>query len=87
MLALAAGEFDDAEAAAERGNLLAAADGSPFGDGVYGLQMFAIRRAQGRLAEVAPVDAVAGQRAGRTADVAARAGRAVRRAGHARRGR
>ena len=55
LLALADGRFDDAETAAERGQELAAADGSPFGDGVYGLQMFAIRRAQGRLAEVAPM--------------------------------
>ncbi len=55
LLALADGRFDDAETAAERGQDLAAADGSPFGDGVYGLQMFAIRRAQGRLAEVAPM--------------------------------
>ena len=51
---MAAGRFDEAEAAAARGQELAAADDSPFGEGVYGLQMFALRRAQGRLHEVAP---------------------------------
>ena len=33
----------------------AAADHTPFDAGVYGLQMFALRREQGRLGEVAPV--------------------------------
>ena len=47
LLDLAAGRFDEAEAAAERGQELAAANDSPFGEGVYGLQMFAIRRAAG----------------------------------------
>lgn len=53
VLALPAGDFACAEAAAQR-----AADAgidAPFDAGVYGLQMFAIRRAQGRLTEVAPV--------------------------------
>jgi DNA-binding CsgD family transcriptional regulator/tetratricopeptide (TPR) repeat protein len=55
VLALAAGDFAAAEAAAERAQAIGAADESPYDAGVYGLQMFAIRRTQGRLAEVAPV--------------------------------
>jgi DNA-binding CsgD family transcriptional regulator len=54
VLALAACEFDVAEAAAEHAQARAAADGAPYDAGVYGLQMYAIRRAQGRLGEVAP---------------------------------
>jgi class 3 adenylate cyclase/DNA-binding CsgD family transcriptional regulator len=54
VLALAACEFDAAEAAAEQAQAKAAADGAPYDAGVYGLQMYAIRRAQGRLGEVAP---------------------------------
>jgi len=54
-LLLAAGRFDDAEAAADRSHALGAIANSPFDEGVYGLQMFAIRREQGRLAEVEPV--------------------------------
>jgi DNA-binding CsgD family transcriptional regulator len=54
-LALLEGRLDDAEAAAERsrewGRLLTGRDAS----GVYGVQMFGIRREQGRLAELAPV--------------------------------
>jgi DNA-binding CsgD family transcriptional regulator len=53
-LLLAAGRFDEAEAAAERAHELGARN-VPFDEGVYGLQMFAIRREQGRLHEVAPV--------------------------------
>jgi DNA-binding CsgD family transcriptional regulator/tetratricopeptide (TPR) repeat protein len=53
-LLLAAGRFDDAEAAAERAHELGLATNSPFDEGVFGLQMFAIRREQGRLAEVEP---------------------------------
>jgi DNA-binding CsgD family transcriptional regulator len=53
-LALLEGRLDDAEAAAERsrewGRLLTGRDAS----GVYGVQMFSIRREQGRLAEFAP---------------------------------
>ena len=52
---MAAGRFAEAEAAAARGQELAEASNSPFGEGVYGLQMFALRRAEGRLHEVAPV--------------------------------
>ena len=53
-LALAEGDFATAEAAAEEG-LRVGTDKHPGAAGVYGLQMFAIRRAQGRLGEVAPV--------------------------------
>ena len=53
-LALLEGRFRDAEAAAERsrewGRLLRGREAS----GSYGIQMFAIRREQGRLAELAP---------------------------------
>lgn len=55
VLLLAWGHFDEAEAAAERAHALGSAVNSPFDDGVYGLQMFAIRREQGRLGEVAPI--------------------------------
>ncbi|MGA2322022.1 MAG: AAA family ATPase [Solirubrobacteraceae bacterium] len=54
-LALLEGHLAEAEAAAERsrewGQLLAGRDAS----GVYGIQMFGVRREQGRLAELAPV--------------------------------
>jgi len=54
-LALADGDLPEAEAAAERSHewsrLLTGRDAS----GVYGIQMFGIRREQGRLAEFAPV--------------------------------
>ncbi len=54
-LALFEGRIDDAEQAAERsrdwGLLLTGRDAS----GIYGIQMFGIRREQGRLAELAPV--------------------------------
>ena len=55
ILAIAAGDLTGAEALAERGLTQDAADDSAASAGVYGVQMFAIRRAQGRLAEVAPV--------------------------------
>jgi DNA-binding CsgD family transcriptional regulator/tetratricopeptide (TPR) repeat protein len=55
LLALAAGLFDEAEAAAERAHTLGDSSDTVFDAGVYGLQMFAIRREQGRLAEVLPV--------------------------------
>jgi DNA-binding CsgD family transcriptional regulator len=55
VLALAACDFAAAEAAAERAQAMGAADEAPYDAGVYGLQMYAIRRAQGRLREVAPV--------------------------------
>jgi DNA-binding CsgD family transcriptional regulator/tetratricopeptide (TPR) repeat protein len=54
-LALLEGELAQAETAAERsrewGRLLVGRDAS----GVYGIQMFGVRREQGRLAELAPV--------------------------------
>jgi DNA-binding CsgD family transcriptional regulator/tetratricopeptide (TPR) repeat protein len=54
-IALCRGRFADAEAAAERSRdwsrLLSGGDPA----GVYGIQMFGIRREQGRLAELAPV--------------------------------
>jgi DNA-binding CsgD family transcriptional regulator len=65
-LALLQGELAEAETAAERsrewGRLLTGRDAS----GVYGIQMFGVRREQGRLAELAPVMRVlaAGERGG-----------------------
>jgi DNA-binding CsgD family transcriptional regulator len=53
ILALARGDFESAEAAADR--CLEIGADHPSGPGMYGLQMFAIRREQGRLAEAAPV--------------------------------
>ncbi|MDT7785534.1 MAG: hypothetical protein QOF58_3953, partial [Pseudonocardiales bacterium] len=55
LLALAAGRFDDAELAAERAHALGNSSETVYEAGVYGLQMFAIRREQGRLAEVLPL--------------------------------
>jgi class 3 adenylate cyclase/DNA-binding CsgD family transcriptional regulator len=55
VLALAAADFAAAEREAEQAQARASADGAPYDAGVYGLQMYAIRRAQGRLAEVAPM--------------------------------
>ena len=54
-LALAAGRFIDAEAAAERAAVLGRSVQGDFAAGVHGLHMFAIRREQGRLEEVRPV--------------------------------
>jgi DNA-binding CsgD family transcriptional regulator/tetratricopeptide (TPR) repeat protein len=54
-IALCDGHLDEAEARAERsrelGSLLSGRDAS----GIHGIQMFSIRREQGRLAELAPV--------------------------------
>ena len=55
ILAIAAGDLVGAEALAQRGLTLDTVDEIPASAGVYGVQMFAIRRAQGRLAEVTPV--------------------------------
>ena len=52
-LALAVGDLDGVEAAAERSGE-GAADAAPDNVGVYGLQMYVIRRLEGRLAEVRP---------------------------------
>jgi class 3 adenylate cyclase/DNA-binding CsgD family transcriptional regulator len=60
-LALAAGRFDAAETAADEA-LQMGTDKHPGAAGVYGLQMFAIRRAQGRLGEVAPILELAAKR-------------------------
>jgi DNA-binding CsgD family transcriptional regulator len=66
-LALLTGHLDEAAAAADRsrewGRLLVGRDASA----VYGIQMFGVRREQGRLAELAPVIRVlaAGDRGGR----------------------
>jgi DNA-binding CsgD family transcriptional regulator/class 3 adenylate cyclase/tetratricopeptide (TPR) repeat protein len=53
--ALAAGDLTASEKAAEHARQKGSTDESPYNAGVYGLQMYAIRRAQGRLAEVVPV--------------------------------
>ena len=55
ILTLAAGDLAGAEASADLGLALDASDESPFSAGVHGVQMFTIRRLQGRLAEVEPV--------------------------------
>ncbi len=55
VLALAAGRFGEAEQAAERAHAVGESSNIVFDAGVYGLQMFAIRREQGRLAEVLPL--------------------------------
>ena len=55
VLALAAGRFDEAEQAAELAHAVGDSSNIVFDAGVYGLQMFAIRREQGRLAEVLPL--------------------------------
>jgi DNA-binding CsgD family transcriptional regulator len=55
VLALAAGRFDDAEHAAEQAHAVGESSDTVYDAGVYGLQMFAIRREQGRLAEVLPL--------------------------------
>lgn len=52
ILALAAGDLAGAESYAEQAAELDPGDAA--GDGVYGVQLFAIRRAQGRLPEVLP---------------------------------
>ena len=62
-LALLAGRFDEAEAAATRARDVGQ-DTVPAAEGGYGLQMFTIRRAQGRLAEVVPVLQLAASNAG-----------------------
>ena len=55
VLALAAGRFDDAERAAEQAHAVGDTSDTLYDAGVYGLQMFAIRREQGRLTEVLPL--------------------------------
>jgi DNA-binding NarL/FixJ family response regulator len=60
-IALAEGRFADAERAADEA-LRLGEDRHPGAPGVYGLQLFAIRRAQGRLGEVAPILELAAKR-------------------------
>jgi tetratricopeptide (TPR) repeat protein len=55
MRAILRGEFSEAERLAERAFEAAREFSSEYAAGVYGVQMFTIRREQGRLAEVAPV--------------------------------
>lgn len=55
ILTLAAGDLTAADALAEQAMSQLADDESSVGDGVHAVQLFTIRRAQGRLAEVAPV--------------------------------
>ena len=59
-IALCEGRLDEADALAQRSHewsrLLTGRDAS----GVYGIQMFGVRREQGRLSELAPHDAAAG---------------------------
>jgi class 3 adenylate cyclase/tetratricopeptide (TPR) repeat protein len=55
MRAILDGNFEQAEALSEAGRLLGEATQSESVDGVFGMQMFSIRREQGRLAEVAPI--------------------------------
>lgn len=59
-VALARGDFAGAEAAADR--MVEVAPDHPSIAGMYGLQLFAIRREQGRLAEAAPVLELAARR-------------------------
>lgn len=55
MLAVADGRFDEAEAAAEAAEAMGTEGDNISGSGVYGLQMFVVRREQGRLDEMRPV--------------------------------
>jgi tetratricopeptide (TPR) repeat protein len=55
MRAILHGDFASAEQDAGRALEVAEAAGAEFGAGVYGMQMFTIRREQGRLAEVGPL--------------------------------
>ncbi len=55
MRAILIGDFADAEAKADESMLLSEGVDAELPTGVYGMQMFTIRREQGRLAEVAPV--------------------------------
>ena len=54
IFAIIDGRFDDAEQLAERASAFGSAARTEFDAGVYGVQMYAIRREQGRLEEVAP---------------------------------
>ena len=64
ILALAAGQVRRRRAGRRAGPRLGDSSDTVFDAGVYGLQMFAIRREQGRLAEVLPLMRVAVGRPG-----------------------
>ena len=55
MRAILSGEFAEAERLAGQALEAAREFRNEYADGVYGVQMFTIRREQGRLAEVAPI--------------------------------
>jgi DNA-binding SARP family transcriptional activator len=55
VLAIADADLTRAETSANRAQALAVLEGSEFGEGVFGLQMFVIRREQARLDEVLPI--------------------------------
>jgi DNA-binding CsgD family transcriptional regulator/tetratricopeptide (TPR) repeat protein len=55
VIALCEGHLDEAEARAERSQELASLLSGRDASGTYGIQMFSIRREQGRLAELAPI--------------------------------
>jgi tetratricopeptide (TPR) repeat protein len=55
MQALLAGDFDGAERLAEAAHAIGSKTHGEVASAVYGMQMFTIRREQGRLAEVAPI--------------------------------
>jgi DNA-binding CsgD family transcriptional regulator/tetratricopeptide (TPR) repeat protein len=54
-IALCEGHLEEAEARAERSQELATLLSGRDASGIYGIQMFSIRREQGRLAELAPI--------------------------------
>ena len=54
-IALCEGHLEEAEARAERSQELASLLSGRDASGIYGIQMFSIRREQGRLAELAPI--------------------------------
>ncbi len=62
ILALARGDFDAAEKAAEQS--FNVAPNHPAAQGMYGMHMFAIRREQGRLNETAPILELAARQSG-----------------------
>ena len=64
VLELAAGRFVEAELAAERAHEVGESSNTVFDAGVYGLQMFAIRREEGRLSEVLPLMRVLASQSG-----------------------
>ncbi len=59
MFAVIDGRLDESEKLSERASAFGAAARTEFGAGVYGMQMYAIRREQGRLEDVVPAMRVA----------------------------